>query len=149
MLKSQKDGEYSNMIKIRAHHLLCVQGFQGYGYSRDFERNMDKVIMDLKSEEQVLEIVAECDVICSHCPHKKDGLCKNTPESHEIIKNMDLNVLKKLGLKEGTRSKAKNVFTLLDRNIKTNDVYELCGDCSWRNKCLLYISKANTQKKFL
>lgn len=144
MLKSQKDGEYSNIIKIRAHHLLCIQGFQGYGYSRDFKMNMAKVIRNLKSEEQFLEIVAECDVICSHCPHKKDGLCRKTPESNEMIKKMDLNVLKKLGLKEGTRSKAKNVFSLLDRKIKATDVCEICGDCFWKNKCLLYISNANT-----
>lgn len=144
MLKSQEDGEYSNIIKIRAHHLLCIQGFQGYGYSRDFEKNMSKVIKNLKSEEHVLEIVAECDVICSHCPHQMDGLCKQTHESDEMIKNMDLNVIKKIGLGEGTKTRSKNVFALLDRKIKPIDVQEICGGCVWRNKCLLYISKAKS-----
>ena len=32
------------ILSIRAHHFLCMQGFQGYGYSEDFIRNMAGII---------------------------------------------------------------------------------------------------------
>ncbi|HII92208.1 MAG TPA: DUF1284 domain-containing protein, partial [Methanosarcina sp.] len=39
----------SKCLKIRAHHLCCIQGFQGYGYSPVFVANMRAVISDIKA----------------------------------------------------------------------------------------------------
>jgi hypothetical protein len=140
-LKRQENSEYSNIMKIRAHHLLCIQGFQGYGYNRDFERNMADVIRIMEANpEQILEIVAECDVICSYCPHQENGSCTQTPDSDNRIKNMDTNVMKMIDLKEGTRIKAKIISSLIKRKSKNiYDVQKICSDCLWREKCLLFI----------
>lgn len=37
----------NNPIYLRAHHLLCLQGYQGYGYDEKFKKNMDKVFYQL------------------------------------------------------------------------------------------------------
>ena len=36
--KNQEDA-YSDPLRIRAHHILCIQGFQGLGYSEEFTKN--------------------------------------------------------------------------------------------------------------
>jgi uncharacterized protein len=142
MLKRQKNGEYSNPIKIRAHHLLCIQGFQGHGYSRDFERNMTRTIQKIESyPEQELEIVAECDEICSHCPHQVERLCEMSPGSDISIRKLDAAVLKRLDLEEKTIIKASNILELVNIKLETLDILDICGNCFWREMCLWYREK--------
>lgn len=124
-----------DVIKIRAHHLLCMQGFQGHGYSKDFVINMSQVIKNLKSPNREIEIIAECDAICLPCPHKKDGVCRKNPDSPTEIKNIDMKVLKKLDLRKGGKIKAKDILTIIKTKLKVNDIEDICGNCQWKEKC--------------
>ena len=129
-------------MKIRAHHLLCMQGFQVYGYSEDFSENMAKIINRLNSNpEQGIEITTECDTICSCCPHNKKEKCKNLIVSW-MIKRVDKKVLKKIGLEAGISTSAETIFSLINEKFKTyEDVQEICRNCSWRKKCLWFLEK--------
>ena len=80
----------SECLKIRAHHLCCIQGFQGYGYSPAFVANMRAVISDIKAfPSRPMELVSECDVICISCPSKRECTTQKSVHSHRI-RNMDL-----------------------------------------------------------
>lgn len=128
----------SNIINIRAHHLLCMQGFQGYGYNQEFRHNLNKLIKYLNSHPHgLLKVVADADVICEKCPHLKDGYCNKSlcPDS---IHAMDLTVLKKLGVSEGKIETAQNLFHHVNSALNLDDI---CTDCSWQGKCLWYQSK--------
>lgn len=129
-------------MKIRAHHLLCMQGFQGHGYSEDFSKNMAEIINKLDSNpEQTIEITVECDAICSCCPHNIKEKCKNLLFNWKV-KLMDRKVLKKLGLEAGTHDSAKNIFSLVNKRFKTyTDIQEICRNCRWREKCLWFLEK--------
>lgn len=132
-----------NFIKIRAHHLLCIQGFQGYGYSQDFVDNMAMIIknIDLNPDLEI-EIILDWDVICSHCPHNVKGICQRRSDSAQKIKAMDVNVLRKLDLKEGARGRAKDFFYLVNMKLRNrSDIQDICGNCEWKEKCLWYISR--------
>ena len=123
--------------KIRAHHLLCIQGFQGYGYSQDFVANMAQVVKDINSSPDLkVEIIAECDVICSHCPYNYEGLCKKNPDSAIELNNIDRHILKKLGLRNSSKVKAKDVLSLVKTKLEDSDIEYICGDCEWREKCI-------------
>ena len=142
MLKRQKSGEYSNPIKIRAHHLLCIQGFQGHGYSHDFERNMSWIIQKIDFDpEQEIEVIAKCDEICSHCPHQVEGSCEISPGSDKSIRKMDTTILKKLDLDENTVIKASNILELVNIKSENLDILDICGSCFWRDICLWYQKK--------
>ncbi|MCD6490406.1 MAG: DUF1284 domain-containing protein [Thermodesulfobacterium sp.] len=131
----------ANILKIRAHHLLCIQGFQGYGYSKDFVKNMTEVIKNIDSNPEV-EIIAECDIICSCCPHNVGGVCQKELNSAQKVKDMDIQVLRKLNLKDGTRGRAKDFLLLVNTKLKNSlDVQDICGKCEWRKKCLWFISR--------
>lgn len=129
----------SDVLKIRAHHLLCMQGFQGYGYSRDFEGNLQKIIKYLDSNPHCrLKVVADADMICLKCPHLEDNHCNRSPSS---IVDMDLKVLKKLDIEEGATKTAQKLFREINEILDPDDFHDICGECSWKDKCLLYQSK--------
>jgi hypothetical protein len=61
-----------------------MQGFQGYGYSEDFSKNMAEVIEILQNfPEHEIEIVAETDSICTCCPYNINEKCQESQESIE------------------------------------------------------------------
>lgn len=116
-----------------------MQGFQGYGYGQDFQRNLSKIINYLDSNPHCrLKVVADADVICQECPHLKDGCCDKS--SHPSVLEMDLKVFNKLEIEEGSINTAKNLFSKVNKTI-SGDIQEICGECSWKSKCLLYQSK--------
>ncbi len=143
MIKILGNGEYSDKIKIRAHHLLCMQGYQGYGYSSGFEKNMDDIIVYLESHPQhPLEVVKEADAICSHCPYLKDGHCNKSVNSGLLMEKMDLLVMKKLDIDNREETGARNIFLRVNEVFKNQkDLEDVCGDCSWRNRCLWLLSR--------
>ncbi len=132
-------------MKIRAHHLLCMQGFQGYGYSKDFIDNLRNIIIKLKAHpETEIELIDECDAICASCPHNKKDRCDIRPEANETIQQQDRIVLGVLGLSTGTKITIKDVHALIQEKINTpSTAHHLCGDCPWKMQCLWFIKQTN------
>lgn len=130
-------------MKIRAHHLLCMQGFQGYGYSEDFSKNMAEIIEILQNfPEHEIEIVAGTDSICTCCPYNINGKCQESHGANDKIISMDRKVLEKLDIFPGSVFKAEEILKITNKKLKTyHDVKEICGDCRWGEKCLWYLKK--------
>jgi hypothetical protein len=126
-------------LKIRAHHLCCIQGFQGYGYSSAFVDNMKAVISDLKkAPSKPLELVSTCDAICTSCPSKKECSAQKSIFSRRI-RSMDIAVMKKLKIKEGAVMEADEAFRSLNSKLNNaSDVEDVCGTCKWKHRCLWY-----------
>ncbi len=57
---------------IRPHHLLCLQFFEGKGYSDDFVRQMAEIHRTLNKENPQINIVEGVDDICKKCPNRSD-----------------------------------------------------------------------------
>lgn len=133
----------SEHLKIRAHHLCCIQGFQGYGYSPAFVDNMKTVISDLKkSPSKPLELVSTCDSICVSCPSKKECSTQKSVFSRRI-RSMDVAVMKKLKIKEGHVIRADEAFRLINSKLSNaSDVEDVCGTCKWKQRCLWYTKAA-------
>lgn len=119
------------IMKIRAHHGMCLAFFEGKGYSNTFTAHM-QTILEHMQENPRLQIVAEGDIICSKCPNLKDGIC-STPE---LVEEYDRQVLLRCGLEE----KAEihwNDFSQLVRNniIASGRRQEICHSCQWSEIC--------------
>ena len=134
------------MIKIRGHHLLCMRGFQGLGYSETFVQKMTDVIdMFFNQPEKEVEIAAESDEICIACPHDCNNVCSKHDDSDEEVKKQDHKVLDVLGVSPGTRKTIKELNTLVDEKINSFPVIkEICRECEWREDCLYYVSLRDT-----
>mgnify|MGYP003925695405 CR=1 FL=1 len=125
-----------NIVKLRPHHLLCIEGFKGLGYSKDFVDNMKNVISDLLKSGKV-SIIKGVDDICRKCPYLDGNACNNT--YGRSVNDMDEIVVNKLGLIENTiedyykiKEKIYNVFR------KKDDLYGICDKCSWKDVCDFY-----------
>ena len=86
------------MINLRGHHLLCLQGFQGYGYNEEFTRNMTIIHEKLMNDEESIHLVNGLDDLCKYCPNLNKDICINDRENEKILK-MDKIVIDKV-LKE-------------------------------------------------
>lgn len=136
-MQSKKNG-----FNIRAHHLLCIQGFQGYGYSPDFVSNMREIVSALNRDLFLkLKLVSECDVICACCPNRPACVQQDSKKAGRI-RDMDLFVLEKLGFGDGAVLEAGELFGLVHTTFRNaSDIEAVCGNCGWRSKCLWYLQK--------
>ncbi len=125
-------GELATPLEIRAHHFLCILGFRGFGYSQEFIMKMGKVVEELSSDSTLpITFVAECDIICTSCPHNKENKCLKRADSEWKVKNHDLEVLRRLGFEVGAQMSAGKAWARIKTRISVRDISEICRDCEW------------------
>lgn len=121
-------------LKLRGHHLLCLQGFQGYGYDDNFVENMIKVNNLRKSDEALIEVVNIADDICKACPNLVEDKCRDDKNNANIIA-MDNVVLSKID--SSKTFKATELFEEIhDKFNNFKSVKDICLNCSWWEQCL-------------
>lgn len=125
-------GEIMEKRILRGHHLLCVHGFQGMGYSPAFVEKMSQVVEEIRNSalDYPIEVVAGLDETCFYCPNKGDGYC-NSPKSDAFVMNLDKKVISHLGIKNGGIYRKNELVSLVARNVHPDDLDYLCEDCSW------------------
>lgn len=118
---------------LRGHHILCLQGFQGYGYDESFVENMDKINSLRKQNNTKIKVIAEADDICKECPNLKNNICENIEKNNEII-SMDEKVISKLPNKSEFDSIF--LFNYIKNSFSTPEsLNDICENCSWWEKC--------------
>lgn len=133
--RRQKGGGCPDLT-IRAHHLLCMRGFQGYGYSEEFTENLARIIHEIKGNPSAfLMIVDFPDDICRACPFM-DGL--RCLRDEERIRSMDRRVLELLKLESGCMVTFHDIEDTLLALITSGKIMEICGECSWMDVCLIH-----------
>ena len=130
----------SDPIRIRAHHLLCMQGFQGLGYNDEFTQRMGELITFLESDlSQIIEIITETDEICRFCPNLIGKQCVN--DHCCKIKKMDVCVISNSNLKENITIPFERALEIVNHDLKLEEIKIICENCVWADKCLFYIKR--------
>ena len=121
------------MKRLRGHHLLCVHGFRGMGYSPKFVHKMEGVVKDMrdKSIDFPIRVVVALDETCSACPHNGGDICKARPDSQAHVTSMDRKVLAKLGLTAGESYMKSDIIQRIQHRVEPDDLDDLCAGCSW------------------
>ncbi len=127
------EGSIHRCIRIRAHHLLCLLGFRGWGYSKQFVDNMQRIAQKFYDPATLLEVVVGCDAICDFCPYNKAGECCRGEGSSQKVDQQDLEVMAKLGLKPETRLSSDEARARIKESFSVQDLSCICGDCEWLN----------------
>lgn len=117
-------------MKLRPHHLLCTQSYEGKGYSNEFVKNMDKVTNVLRNEKDTkIELIFSTDDICSKCPEKIDvDLCK----SNEKVKEIDSKVVKYFDLEEKEYN-YEDIVKYIKKKMTIEIMDDICSKCQWYN----------------
>jgi uncharacterized protein len=115
------------MIRLRGHHLLCLLGFRGMGYSEEFCVNMTAIYERLRLEPETEVVLTEGpDDICAHYPQDKPPHCEGASVYHR-----DALVLERLGLKLGEALPWSAVTARLSEEIEPPDIPVICASCPW------------------
>ncbi|MFT8320756.1 MAG: DUF1284 domain-containing protein [Bacillus sp. (in: firmicutes)] len=117
---------------LRGHHLLCVHGFQGMGYSPDFVQKMTEVVTDVQNDELdfPIKVVTGLDETCLFCPHSREGIC-NAPKANEFVLGLDQKVLTHLQIEKDQTYQKEELVSLVTEKVNPDDLDFLCEGCSW------------------
>ena len=130
-------------LHLRGHHLLCLKGFQGYGYDEDFTKNMIEVNNQRKSENTTVALINSPDDICRACPNLKNNICVDELQNKRIV-HMDKEVLKKLDVTKEHDS--IELFEKIDEIFNSKEsISGICSNCIWHEKCLFYQKLSNNR----
>jgi len=111
-------------IKLRAHHLLCVQGYKGWGLTPEFKEFMFALSEQLKTQpDSKIEIVDGADDICGHCSELVEGKCAAPPDPGI----QDAKVLRHFQFMLNTEYPAKVVADKIKSTLNPDVFKEICG----------------------
>lgn len=126
------------MIKLRAHHLLCIPRFYSGGYDKKFAKNMKKICLEIRKNPaiNIKIIIAKPDDLCNKCPHLHNKECFLLPEIQKYVLTEDKKAAKYLKIKGNSIHKAKDIFNLSIDKINPKAIRAICNNCPWLDNCL-------------
>ena len=110
--------------KLRPHHALCINFFEGKGYSNEFTENMTHIIENFH-EKSIIKITTDRDIICSKCP------CTNC---YGKALSYDMKIINICGIFDNISWKDLQK-TIHEKIISSGKLSEICGDCQWFYIC--------------
>ncbi|GLX69968.1 DUF1284 domain-containing protein [Paenibacillus glycanilyticus] len=114
-------------ISLRGHHLFCLLGYRGKGYSEGFCTNMTGIYETLREQPQtIIEIMEGPDRICAAFPSDQPNHCHNS-----TVYRKDQQILGELGLTVGDRLSFEELVGRVAAAISPDDIHRLCFDCPW------------------
>ncbi len=117
-----------NSIRLRGHHLLCLLGYQGLGYSHEFVSNMTTIYAQLRSMPQTsVTLIGGVDDLCAKFPSSEDYHCE---DSHVHVR--DRVILERLGYHEGCSYPWHTLQSKIALIFNASDIDILCPTCPWR-----------------
>jgi hypothetical protein len=106
------------------------------GYSPGFIKNFKRVIRGFTSNpDSAIILTTETDIICSACPHNKNGRCSKKENSEKRTKEHDLKAIKRFGFREGERIKISEALDKIKKEILPKNLAKICQKCDWLGYC--------------
>ena len=120
-------------IRLRPHHLLCIQKFIGRGYDGAFTNRLAEIVGHLSANPDTKITLAEgCDEVCIKCPNNRAQVCTDG----EKVIFLDEGVLEACNLKYGATDTWDSLSrTARERVFDTDNFERICGCCQWFDIC--------------
>lgn len=120
-------------IRLRAHNLLCLQGWEGMGYSPAFTANMDTIHAHLFTHpESEVTLIVGADSLCSACPLLEDQVCHHDRHDGGWISQHDLRTLTHTGLVAGETYPWQTIERAIADAFTGADIATFCARCRWQ-----------------
>ncbi|SEM23209.1 hypothetical protein SAMN05192533_101526 [Mesobacillus persicus] len=117
------------MYKLRGHHLFCLLGYRGMGYSEEYVENMTRLHQTLRQNPKTLiQLVNGPDQLCEKYPNTGEYHCQDNN-----IYERDAVILEKIGLKIGQILHWEDIEFHIRKNVVPTDIQTVCETCSWRS----------------
>lgn len=117
------------MFKLRGHHLFCLLGYRGMGYSEEYIENMTHLHQTLRNNPNTLiELAMGPDQLCEKYPNTGKYHCQD-----DGIYQRDAAILEKMGLKIGQVLPWEEIESCIRKFVVPADIQMICESCSWRS----------------
>ena len=124
-------------VRLRGHHLVCLQFFRGEGYSEAFVENLRGVIERAATAPAL--VVAGADEVCAACPDLgADGCCASADAGGEVeIRRIDALAFALLGVTAGDRVSLAEARERLAADAIGVGQWraDACAGCAWEDVC--------------
>jgi len=124
-------------VRLRGHHLVCLQFFRGEGYSEEFVANLTGLLGRLATEPAL--VVADADDVCTACPELgADGLCASADAGgDDEIRRIDALAFGLLELVPGDRITLAEAKERLAADAIGVGRWraDACDGCAWESVC--------------
>ena len=124
-------------VRLRGHHLICLQFFAGEGYSAEYVENMRHVV-EYATREPAL-VVDTVDNVCAACPVLgPDNQCESEDGGgEEEIVRIDALALRVLDAHVGEHVTLSDARERLEADAFGVGVWraEACHGCTWEHVC--------------
>ncbi|ODT65643.1 MAG: 2Fe-2S ferredoxin [Pelagibacterium sp. SCN 63-23] len=123
-------------IRLRPHHLLCLQTYAGKGYSAAFTANFDRLAARLAAGEDIV-IVEGPDDICAPLLGESEAHCRRDSVSERDREaSRQLSELSPTPIATGTRLAIEPERLRLWRAAFARDSFRAaCSGCEWHSLC--------------
>lgn len=116
------------MITLRGHHLFCLAGYRGMGYSEEYAKNMTAIHNRLRENPNtVVHLVNGPDCLCEKYPKDKECHCLN-----ENIYERDAAILSLLNLQVGQTLSWGEIEEKIKQYVKPSIIHTICSTCEWK-----------------
>lgn len=138
----------SEILNLRAHHLLCLPGYKGNGYDGSHKTSWDTISAQLRENpDTFVRIIDGKDDLCKNCPNAKgaNGIRCNAG----FLSQLDEKVKDMLFLKTGLVLTWKQLMERAYAIMNKDNHKEACGNCEWRRAglCEDTFSQENKDKR--
>lgn len=118
---------------LRGHHVLCVHGFRGMGYSPDFVKKMSDLVAAIRDDNRdfPIQVVEGLDEACGACPNQGDGICAASPGSDAHVRELDRRIMHHIGIAHGQVIDKSELVERTAARVRPEQLDELCRGCSW------------------
>ncbi|WP_102693881.1 DUF1284 domain-containing protein [Rummeliibacillus pycnus] len=117
------------MYRLRGHHIFCLLGYRGMGYSKEYVKNMTHIHQSLRNHPKTLvQLVNGPDQLCEKYPNSGEYHCQDND-----IFQMDAKILEKVGLEIGQILKWEDIESRIQKHVIPSDIQTVCETCSWRS----------------
>ncbi|MDP6510274.1 MAG: DUF1284 domain-containing protein [Dehalococcoidia bacterium] len=137
-----------NGLTLRGHHLLCLPGYEGFGYTDEHVARMWLVREHLWAHNETVVAVQDSpDVVCQICPHLSNGGCAIEPGDEVWVSRRDRRALSLLGLKAGQQLTWGEVLDRIRGRVDEQKLARACGQCRWfpKGHCLRGLQEVKSQ----
>ncbi|RLI85071.1 MAG: DUF1284 domain-containing protein [Archaeoglobales archaeon] len=121
------------MVRLRGHHLICLQFYRGEGYNQDFIKHLFNILERVQYED--VEVVEGVDEVCSVCPYNSGNACVYSDSTAELkIREIDELAVRLLSLSPGSKVKWDEVRKKVGGILGTWRE-KVCKFCDWNKVC--------------
>ncbi len=114
-------------VRLRGHHLLCLLGYRGMGYSKAFIRRMDRVHERLRQDTGAMVRLCEGpDELCRACPPSERSHCVSAR-----VAQRDARVLARIDVPVGACLAWGDLSRRLAERVVPGDIARWCAGCPW------------------